>query len=67
MRWKNRRSYVDFIDLKTFEAEKSLPLFETNKFEGITSYKKDQNVLEFLICADTEHKKFRNYHIQIDI
>jgi hypothetical protein len=47
-------SYVGFIDLKTFEVENILPLSETNKFEGITLYKNDENVLEFLLCEDTD-------------
>ncbi|MCA5005357.1 DUF6929 family protein [Sphingobacterium bovistauri] len=47
-------SYVGYINLKTFELENILPLSETNKFEGITLYQNTDNVLEFLLCEDTD-------------
>lgn len=47
-------SYVGIIDLRTFEVENLLPLSETNKFEGISLYKNDESVLEFLLCEDTD-------------
>ncbi|MCV9926467.1 hypothetical protein OIU83_02295 [Flavobacterium sp. LS1R49] len=47
-------SFIGRIDLKTMKIDFTKKISATNKFEGITLYKKSNNQIEFLLCEDND-------------
>ena len=47
-------SFIGRIDLKTMKVEFTQKITSTNKFEGLTFYKKSNNKIEFLLCEDND-------------
>jgi hypothetical protein len=43
-------SFIGQIDLKTMKIDYTKKISTTNKFEGLTLYKKSNNTIEFLLC-----------------
>jgi hypothetical protein len=49
-------SCVGQIDLKTMKLKKIKKISNEHKFEGITLFKKSEDVLEFLLCEDKDNE-----------
>lgn len=47
-------SFIGQIDLKTMKIDYTKKISTTNKFEGLTLYKKSNNTIEFLLCEDND-------------
>lgn len=47
-------SFIGRIDLKTMKIDYTKKITSTNKFEGLTLYKKSNNQIEFLLCEDND-------------
>lgn len=47
-------SFIGRIDLKTMKIDFTQKITATNKFEGLTFYKKENNKIEFLLCEDND-------------
>ncbi|OUL63176.1 hypothetical protein [Flavobacterium sp. AJR] len=47
-------SFIGQIDLKTMKIDYTKKITSTNKFEGLTLYKKSNNQIEFLLCEDND-------------
>jgi hypothetical protein len=47
-------SFIGQIDLKTMKIDYTKKITSTNKFEGLTLYKKSNNTIEFLLCEDND-------------
>ncbi|KIC00274.1 hypothetical protein OA93_01295 [Flavobacterium sp. KMS] len=47
-------SFIGRIDLKTMKIDYTKKISATNKFEGLTLYKKSNNQIEFLLCEDND-------------
>jgi hypothetical protein len=47
-------SILGRMDSQTFEIEFTQKISDTQKFEGLTLYKKNQTEIQFLICEDTD-------------
>ncbi len=47
-------SFIGRIDLKTMKIDFTQKITSTNKFEGLTFYKKENNKIEFLLCEDND-------------
>lgn len=47
-------SIIGRIDLKTMELDFTEKISNSNKFEGITLFKKSENEIEFLLCEDND-------------
>jgi hypothetical protein len=47
-------SFIGQIDLKTMKIDYTKKISSTNKFEGLTLYKKSNNTIEFLLCEDND-------------
>ena len=47
-------SIIGRIDLETMKIDFTKKISSTNKFEGISIFKKDNNKIEFLLCEDTD-------------
>ncbi|WP_409417234.1 DUF6929 family protein [Flavobacterium sp. PS2] len=47
-------SFIGRIDLKTMKIDYTKKISATNKFEGLTLYKKSNNTIEFLLCEDND-------------
>ena len=47
-------SFIGRIDLKSMKIDFTQKITSTNKFEGLTFYKKDNNKIEFLLCEDND-------------
>ena len=47
-------SFVGRIDLKTMKIDFTQKITSTNKFEGLTFYKKSNDKIEFLLCEDND-------------
>ncbi|AYN02941.1 hypothetical protein [Flavobacterium sp. 140616W15] len=47
-------SFIGQMDLKTMKIDYTKKISSTNKFEGLTLYKKSNNTIEFLLCEDND-------------
>ena len=47
-------SFIGRIDLKTMKIDFTQKITSTNKFEGLTFYKKSNDKIEFLLCEDND-------------
>jgi hypothetical protein len=47
-------SFIGRIDVKTMKIDFTQKITSTNKFEGLTFYKKENNKIEFLLCEDND-------------
>lgn len=47
-------SFIGQMDLKTMKIDYTKKISSTNKFEGLTLYKKSNNTIEFLLCEDSD-------------
>lgn len=47
-------SFIGRIDLKTMKIDYTKKITTTNKFEGLTLYRKSNNQIEFLLCEDND-------------
>jgi hypothetical protein len=47
-------SFIGRIDLKTMKIDYTKKISSTNKFEGLTLYKKSNNQIDFLLCEDND-------------
>ncbi|MBF7090048.1 hypothetical protein IUY40_00625 [Flavobacterium sp. ALJ2] len=47
-------SFIGRIDLKTMKIDYTKKISPTNKFEGLTLYKKSNNQIDFLLCEDND-------------
>ncbi|MCC9073430.1 hypothetical protein LNQ49_17790 [Flavobacterium sp. F-65] len=47
-------SFIGRIDLKTMKIDFTKKITSTNKFEGLTLYKKSNSQIEFLLCEDND-------------
>ncbi|GAA6773405.1 hypothetical protein AAGS39_41670 [Flavobacterium sp. CGRL2] len=47
-------SFIGRIDIKTMKIDFTQKITSTNKFEGLTFYKKENNKIEFLLCEDND-------------
>jgi hypothetical protein len=47
-------SFIGRIDLKTMKIDFTQKITSSNKFEGLTFYKKENGKIEFLLCEDND-------------
>jgi hypothetical protein len=47
-------SFIGRIDIKTMKIDFTQKITSTNKFAGLTFYKKENNKIEFLLCEDND-------------
>ena len=47
-------SIIGRMDSKTFKIEFAQKISDTQKFEGLTLYKKTETEIQFLICEDND-------------
>lgn len=62
-------SIIGRMDSKTFEIEFTQKISDTQKFEGLTLYKKNETVIQFLICEDNDSDVLETniYTLTLDI
>lgn len=62
-------SIIGRIDLETMKIDFTKKISSTNKFEGLTVFKKDNKKIEFLLCEDkdTETLESTIYKLSIDL
>lgn len=62
-------SIIGRINLETMKIDFTKKITSTNKFEGLTLYKKDNNKIEFLLCEDkdTETLESAIYKLSISL
>lgn len=47
-------SIIGVLNLDNYTVEKTIKISKTQKFEGITFYKREQNQITFLLCEDND-------------
>lgn len=62
-------SIIGRINLETMKIDFTKKITSTNKFEGLTLYKKDNNKIEFLLCEDkdTETLESAIYKLSVNL
>lgn len=62
-------SIIGIIDSKSFKVEKTIPISDKHKFEGLTLYKSSKKEMEFLLCEDndTEDLNATIYKLKLNI
>lgn len=53
-------SVIGTIDLRTLHLKSVLQISASNKFEGMTLYKKSANEMEFLLCEDNDTEELKS-------
>jgi hypothetical protein len=62
-------SIIGRIDLETMKIDFTKKISATNKFEGLTVFKKDNNKIEFLLCEDSDSETLKStiYKLTLNI
>jgi hypothetical protein len=62
-------SLIGRIDSNTMKIEFTKKITDTNKFEGLTFYKKTRSTIEFLLCEDNDTEQLESsiYNLTLDL
>lgn len=62
-------SLIGRIDSNTMKVEFTKKITDTNKFEGLTFYKKTRSTIEFLLCEDNDTEQLESsiYNLTLDL
>lgn len=62
-------SLIGRIDSNTMKIEFAKKITDTNKFEGLTFYKKTRSTIEFLLCEDNDTEQLESsiYNLTLDL
>lgn len=62
-------SLIGRIDTNTMKIEFTKKITDTNKFEGLTFYKKTRSTIEFLLCEDNDTEQLESsiYNLTLDL